>query len=213
MNKVIKWTLYGFAVVLAAVAVICYFAFPNESRAVIDRVMAYANTPVGIAGVSTTIGGVLLFVISKYVIGNTKFGRKELDSMKDAIEVFKVEANSSIIDYKKRFESLKGEYESKFLDLKKESEGKIAIVYNEFTDLQATMLESLKSFPNKRIQELVARYEGAFSEREKEITAKVTDAYGFIDKKFAEIDELFKEKYSELCDKVEKTLNEKAEND
>lgn len=213
MKKAIKWTAYILLLAAVITTVVCYLVFPAETKRAIDKIMQYANTPIAIAGVTTTVGGVLGFVISKYVLDNTKFGRRELDTIHETMNEFKDQSSKAIQEYKGKFEELKANYESKFEDLKSETEGKITVVYNEFKDLQDTLLGSLEAFPNKHIQALVAEYKARFQEREAEIVEKTINTNEFIDKKIAEIKAQYETMFNELLGKVEKTLNEEAADD
>lgn len=210
MKKVVKWTAYILILAGAIAAVICYLVVPAETKRAINKLMEYANTPICIAGVTTTVGGILVFVVTRYVMGNTKFGRKELDSMHDALSEFENQSSKSIDDYKNRFDELKSKYEAEFAALKSETDSKVSVVYDEFEDLQKTLLESLKAFPNKHIQELVAEYEARFSERKEEIIEKTINTNEYVDAKIAEINAQYEAMFAELRDKVEKTLNEEA---
>lgn len=213
MKKAIKWTAYILLLAAVIATVVCYSVFPAETKRAIDKIMQYANTPIAIAGVTTTVGGVLGFVISKYVLDNTKFGRRELDTIHETVNEFKDQSFKAIQEYKGKFEELKSNYEGKFEDLKSETEAKITVVYNEFKDLQDTLLGSLEAFPNKHIQALVAEYKARFQEREAEIVEKTINTNEFIDKKIAEIKAQYETMFNELLGKVEKTLNEEAADD
>lgn len=210
MKKVVKWTVYILLLAATAAAVVCYLIFPAETKRAIDKIMQYVNTPVAIAGITTTVGGALAFVISKYILGNTKFGRQELDSIHETVNQFKDQSSKAIGEYKDKFGELKADYENKFEDLKSETDAKVTVVYNEFKDLQGTLLGSLEAFPNKHIQELVAEYKARFQEREGEIIEKTINTNEFIDKKIAEIKAQYESMFEELLNKVEKTLNEEA---
>lgn len=210
MKKVVQWTIYGLALAAIATVVVCYSVFPTETKQAINKIMQYANTPIGIAGFSTTVGGALIFVVSRYILGNTKYGRRELDSIKGDVADFKQDLRGSVEEYKQKFDELKTNLEGQAEDLRSETEGKISILYNEFTDLRGTLLGSLKAFPNKHIQELVAQYESKFKEREAEIIEKSLNTNEFIDKKIAEIKAQYESMFEDLFSKVERTLNEEA---
>lgn len=208
MKKVVMWTIYALVLAAAGVLVFCYAAFPVETKQTIAKIMEYANTPVAIAGVSTTVGGVLVFVATKYLVSNTKFGRGELDKMKADMKDFKGSIDNVVAQYKdKSNEAMAG-----FENLKTETEGKITVVYNEFEDLQETMLKSLEAFPNKHIQEMVSKYKAEFANRKEEIVDKTINTNEFVDKKIAEIRAQYDNMFNDLLNKVEKTLNEEGKN-
>lgn len=207
MKDIIKWTIYLIALMALATLTVCYIAVPRETSVVIDKIVQYANTPIAIAGISTTIGGALIFIISKYILSTTKLGRKELDSMREDMNEFKESTANTIQDYKTKFDDLVSQAEA----LKKDTENQVTIVYDEFTDLKNTVLTSLKAFPNKRIQEIVNKYEIEFAEREKDIIQKTINTNDFIDSKIEEIKSQYNDMFNELLEKVESALNEKAE--
>lgn len=207
MKDIVKWTVYLIILMALAALTVCYIAVPRETSAVIDKIVQYANTPIAIAGVSTTIGGALIFIISKYILSTTKLGRKELDSMREDMKEFKEGTTNTVQDYKAKFDDLLSQAEA----LKKDTENQVTIVYNEFTDLKNTVLTSLKAFPNKRIREIVNKYEIEFAEREKDIIQKTINTNDFIDNKIEEIKSQYNDMFNELLEKVESALNEKAE--
>ena len=198
MKKVLMWTLYFLA--LAATA-LC-FIFPVQAKEVCDNIMNVLNTPIAIAGVSVTLGGLLSFVVSKYIMTNTKFGRKELNNLK---EDFK-ETENEVTEYKEKIDSKVAEIEHKYAELENNCENKVTIMLEEFEDMQNTVINGLKTIPNKKIQAIVEEYEAKYAERKEEIIEKTINTNDYIDKKLLEMFQEFMEKV-----KYEETVNNEAE--
>ena len=64
MKKFIKWFIFWLVVLGGIALAICYLTIPEQTRLAVDKVVEYANTPLGIVGGSTiTLGLVASFVI------------------------------------------------------------------------------------------------------------------------------------------------------
>lgn len=206
MKKVVKWTIYTAALLIIGALTICYFVIPNQTKEIIAKIVEYANTPIGIAGTSITIGGLISFVLVKYILANTKFGKKELDTIKNNFEEHKEKVEGICNDVK----SVTTNYINEFQLLKTDCDNKISIVYQEFEDLQSSLISSLKTIPNKKVQAVVAEYEAKLEIRKQEIINKTINANTYVEDKIAEIKSQYDSMYKELVDKVEVILNEKG---
>jgi len=185
MKKVICWTLYFLAL---AAAVLC-FVFPVQAKEVCDNIMGVLNTPIAIAGVSVTLGGLLSFIISKYIMSSSKFGRKELDAMKNELR----DAKNELTVYKN---NITHEVEKCLLDvqlLEKDCNNQVTIMLHEFEDLQDKTLEALKTIPNKKVQNIVALYEENYEVRKQEIIDKTIHTDEYVDKRIKELEDLLNE--------------------
>ena len=198
MKKVLMWTLYFLA--LAATA-LC-FIFPVQAKEVCDNVMNVLNTPIAIAGVSVTLGGLLSFVISKYLVNNTKFGRKELDKLKEDYK----ETELEVTEYKEKIDNKVNELENNFNLLEKDCNNQCTVMLEQFEQLQNNMLTALKAIPNKKVQAIVEEYEAKYAECKEEIIEKTINTNDYIDKKLLEMFQEFMEKV-----KYEETVNNEAE--
>ena len=201
MKKVVKITAYILFLALAIALTVCYFVIPEKTKEIVDIVIGYLNTPVAIAGITTTIGGIIVFVVSKFIISNTKFGKKELEKIKDELNNEK----ASVFEYKGLITDEVEKYKVQFEDLKKESEDKITIMYEEFKDLKVNLMDSLKVIPNKKVQEIVEKYESEFSIREEEIINKTVNTNVYVNEKIKELDD----KYQAFLNEAEVMLNER----
>lgn len=198
MKKVLMWTLYFLAL---AATVLC-FIFPVQAKEVCDNIMNVLNTPIAIAGVSVTLGGLLSFVISKYLVNNTKFGRKELDGIKRDF----AECENEVTEYKEKIDNKVAEIESNYKQLEQTCDSKVTIMLEEFEDMQNTVINGLKTIPNKKIQAIIEEYEAKYAERKEEIIEKTINTNDYIDKKLLEMFQEFMEKV-----KYEETVNNEAE--
>lgn len=198
MKKVIAWTVYG--LILAGTA-LC-FIFPVQAKEVCNNIMTVLNTPIAIAGVTVTLGGVLAFVISKFIMNNSKFGRKELDRIK---EDFK-ECENEVSDHKEKIDNKIAKIENKYANLENNCENKVTIMLNQFEDLQNNVLSALEVIPNVKVKAIVADYKSQYAERKEEIITKTVNTNKYIDKKIAEM----KAEFDKL---MEKLKNEEANDD
>lgn len=197
MKKVIQWTLY---IVILAATVLC-FIFPIQAKEVSENVMTVLNTPFVIAGVSVTIGGILAFITSKFIMNNSKFGRKEIDRIK---EDFK-ETELEVIGVKETVsESLKTA-EKKYNELKNDCNNQIAVMFDEFEDLQNKMIDALEVIPNVKIKAIVADYKAHYEERKAEIIQKTINTNEYINENILKMKAQFEEFMEQL-------KNEEAEN-
>lgn len=190
MKKVIKWTLYFLAL---AATVLC-FVFPVQAKEVCDNVMNVLNTPFAIAGVTITLGGILGLLISKYLVNNTKFGRKELDGIKSDFK----ETENEVTEYKEKIDNKVAEIENKYTNLENNCENKVTIMLNQFEDLQGKMLNALEAIPNKKVQAIVANYKAEYDAKKQEIITKTINTNEYIDMKIAEM----KAEFDEFMEKI-----------
>lgn len=211
MKKAIKWTAFFLVLACLVIYTVSGIFAPEQTKQLTDTVVSWLNTPVGIAGVSTTIGGIISYVIVNFVMKNSKFGRKELDNIKNDNNAFKDEVNKyreQINEYKDKAVAQIEEYKNKFEETKKECENKVTVMYEEFNDAQKMLVDSLKTIPNKKVQAIVAEYEAKFNIRKEEIISKTINTNEYINTKIKELDD----NYKEFIEKMEKMLNEKAIN-
>lgn len=199
MKKAIKWGLYFIALGGIIIYVVSGIFAPTETKHATDIVIGWLNTPVGIAGVSTTIGGVIAYILVNFVVRNTKFGRKELDNMKKSCDEFQ----ESVIVLENNVAREVAEYKKKYEELEKSCEDKVKIMYQQFEDLQNTLLSSLKTIPNKKVQAIVTKYETEYAVRKEEIIEKTINTSEYINEKIKKLEELLNEAKETVNDKTE----------
>lgn len=81
---------------------VCYLVIPEETKQVLDIVVEYANTPLGIIGGSSITVGAVAFVIFKvvanYIIQKNKFNleshKKEIEELKSKAKEYEEQANA-----------------------------------------------------------------------------------------------------------------------
>lgn len=192
MKKVVYWVLF----VLGLVAGVLCFIYPVQAKEVCDNIMTVLNTPFAIAGVSFTLGGIIIFIVTKFIMNNSKFGRKELDSVKKDFD----ELKTSVGDNEKSVERLLVTYVDKYLELEEKCNNQVTIMLEQFEDLQHSMIDALKTIPNKKVQAIVAAYESQYEVKKAEIIEKTVCTNDYIDNKL-----------NELRQDMEKMLNEAKE--
>ena len=198
MKKVIAWTVYGLILVGTALC----FIFPVQAKEVCNNIMTVLNTPIAIAGVTVTLGGILAFVVSKFIMNNSKFGRKELDGIKRDFS----ETEKEVIEYKEKIDNKILEVEGKYKYLEENCMNQVSVMLDEFEDLQNNMLNALETIPNVKVKAIVADYKAQYAERKEEIITKTVNTNEYIDKKIAEM----KAEFDKL---MEKLKHEEANDD
>ena len=158
--------------------------------------MNVMNTPVAIAGISTTIGGIVVFVIVKFIMNTSKFGRKELDNVKQEFD----ELENRLLDYQIDITDGLNKNIAGFEQLKNDCNNQVTIMLEQFEDLQANMIAALKTIPNKKVQAVVEEYESQYQVKKQEIIEKTIYTNDYVDNKL-----------NELRQDVEKMLNEAKE--
>lgn len=193
MKKVLLWTLY----ILALAATVLCFVFPVQAKETCENVINVLNTPFVIAGVSVTLGGLLTFIVSKFILNNTKFGRKEIDNLKAENEEFK----KIIIENEKSVNEKVDNCEKQVNKLEESCNNQCTIMLGQFESLQTNVINALKAIPNKKIQAIVEEYESHYEAEKQEIIEKTINTNEYVDKKLEEM-------FDEFMKKVEDTLNE-----
>ena len=199
MKNFCKWFLF----VTVIVATVLCFVFPVQAKEISENIMNVLNTPVGIAGVSTTIGGILAFIVTKFVMTNSKFGRKELDNIKKEFDEFQ----NAAIEHQQALTMKISDYEDKFNNLKNNCEDQVKIVISEFEDLQKDTLNALKTIPNKKVQAIVCEYENNYESRKAEIIEKVSNSDEYINNKLNEL----RKEFEEMLNEAKETFNNETE--
>lgn len=72
MKKFIKWFIFWLVVLGGVALAICYLTIPEQTRFAVDKVVEYANTPLGIVGGSTITLGLVASVVIKLVYDRYK---------------------------------------------------------------------------------------------------------------------------------------------
>lgn len=204
MKKAIKWTAFFLILACLVIYTVSGIFAPEQTKQLTDTVIGWLNTPVGIAGISTTIGGIISYVIVNFVMKNTKFGRKELDSIRKDTEDFKAVTISEV----KEFKEIVNKYENNYKTFTADCDNKITIMCEQFTYLYDNTIKALKTIPNKKVQAIVTEYESKFQVIKEDIINKTVNKNAYVDAKIKELDD----NYKEFIEKMEKMLNEKAIN-
>lgn len=203
MKKVIKWTAYILVLGGLLAYLVCALSAPEFTKHATDVVIGWLNTPVGIAGISTTIGGIISYVIVNFVIKNTKFGRKELDNNKKEFEDFKEDT----INEMNKFTEIVNKNESNYKSFTSDCDNRITILSEQFTNLYDNTMKALKTIPNKKVQAMVNEYEAKFDTVKQEIIDKTVNKNAYVDAKIKELEN----NYKKFIEKMEIMLNEREE--
>lgn len=207
MSKLGKWIvgiLVGLVISGGIALSICYIAIPERTKCAIDIVVGYLNTPYGLGCGITITGSMVIFLFSKYLIkyaiANSKYGKGELEKVKDQVK----------------------EYKDKALELKEKGE-KLDIVVKDYLSDFNTRLDLLSNYlakvcetsPNAKIKalgnDLVSGYATKKEELSKELD-KINSDYKSYVAENKSIDELFA-KLEELERKVLSYEREESTND
>lgn len=205
LSKIILLSLF-IALVCGGVALsLCYLIIPERTKYAIDVLVGYLNTPFCIGfGISIT-GSVILYVIIKmlikYALDNSKYGKQELTELKKALEQIEIKAK----EYKEKAEELDSVVNAYLSD------------FNARIDYLADYLSKVcETSPNAKIKalgsELVSAYKDKKEDLSKELDLIKTD-YDKYTKENKSVDELYA-KLKELESKVmsygkrEETIND-----
>ena len=192
MKKIVYWILFG----LGLTAGVLCFIFPVQAKEVSENIMNVLNTPFAIAGFSFTIGGLIIFVITKFIMSNSKFGRKELDGVKEEFDALE----DRLLSYQDDITLKLDEYSKDYELVKNTCNNQVTIMLEQFEDLQHNMIDALKTIPNKKVQAIIAKYESQYEVKKAEIIEKTVCTNDYIDNKL-----------NELRQDMEKMLNEAKE--
>lgn len=204
MKKAIKWTAFFLILACLVIYTVSGIFAPEQTKQFTDTVVGWLNTPVGIAGISTTIGGIISYVIVNFVMKNSKFGRKELDAIRKDAEDFK----AITINEVKEFKEIVNKCENNYKTFTADCDNRITIMCEQFTYLYDNTIKALKTIPNKKVQAIVTEYESKFQVIKEDIINKTVNKNAYVDAKIKELDD----NYKEFIEKMEKMLNEKAIN-
>lgn len=140
MKKVLK--VFGAIILCLGVIalIVCMCVIPNETKLFFDRVFEYLDKPFVLCGVSVTIGGILLFFITRYILNNTSVGKKHLKELKELVDKY-------------------NEIQNKKDELTNENIYKLGVEYKKMatniTNEIDKLENALKQVPNKKVQEVL----------------------------------------------------------
>lgn len=186
--------------VLGIVATALCFIFPVQAKEVSENITNVLNTPFVIWGTSITLGGILTYIISKYIMTNSRFGRKEIDGLKSDFSECEIE----ISDYKEKIDEKIAEVENKYVNLEANCNNQVSIMLQQFEEMQGKMLTALEVIPNVKVQNIVNEYKQEYEAKKQEIIDKTINTNSYVDEKLAEM----KAQFDEF---MEKLKHEKAE--
>lgn len=83
MKKALKVIVPILLVALVIFYIVAYIVWKEQTTYITECIINFINKPVVIAGVSTTIGGLFVFLLVKYIINNSRFGKKRLHEIEE----------------------------------------------------------------------------------------------------------------------------------
>lgn len=140
MKKVVKWTLFGLVLCGIVALSLCYIIIPERTKAAIDVVINYVNTPLGIAcGTTITIGTVIGVII-----------RLVYDRYKDSVRSDFAKAKKFVEEQKNEAK----EYYDQLLKYKQEALDILEAYTSEINFLKDELVEVCNTSPNSKIKAL-----------------------------------------------------------
>lgn len=148
MKKVLKIVLPILLVGLFISITVCYSLYPEQTRNFAESLKEFASQPIPIAGFSTLTVGGLIFLIVRYIISKSKYGKAQIQEIKNEL------ANA------------KQEYEiekAKALAIQK-------LYREEAIQYRQDLVEVCKLIPNKKVNEFGNQIEIGFSNLDEKLS-------------------------------------------
>lgn len=202
MNKVLKILKISLYVILFAcivAIVVCYCVIPEQAKGVMDKIIEYLNTPIGITGLSIASIGYIFYKI----ISMTSIGKVGLGTIKNDFGnvVQKVDDGLAKLEEKEK------ELDKKEEDLKVFVEG----YSNKVNELGDSLIKVCETSPNAKIKALGEQFKGNVAILNNEINEKLEQGkneFANVKEQVSLID--IQGKYDELLNEL-KALKEKIE--
>lgn len=197
--KILKISLYVILFACIVAIVVCYCIIPEQAKGVMDKIIEYLNTPIGITGLSIASIGYILYKI----ISMTSIGKVGLGTIKNDFGnvVQKVDNGLSKLEEKEK------ELAKKEEDLKVLLEG----YSNKVNELSDSLVKVCETSPNAKIKALGEQFKGNVSILNNEINEKLEQGkneFANVKEQVSLID--IQGKYNELLNEL-KALKEKIE--
>lgn len=196
MKKALKVITYCLVVLGILALAICYMVIPQQTKSAIDIVVGYLNTPLGIGVGSSLTVGMVVFVVSKYLL------KLKVSEIKQGLDNVKQHNTESVVNARNYYEQA----------LVKEQEIKSLIngYQTEIDNLKEQVLELCKTIPNKKVNELgnaiAERYDIVKEQVVSDLENAKNQYVGNLLEKEDKVNELNK-KIDELVAKLEKLEN------
>lgn len=197
--KILKISLYVILFACLVAIVVCYCVIPEQAKGVMDKIIEYLNTPIGITGLSiASIGYIFYKIISMTSIGKVGLGtiKNDFNNTKD-----KVENGLAKLEEKEK------ELAKKEEDLKVLLEG----YSSKVKELNDSLIKVCETSPNAKIKALGEQFKGNLAVLDNEINEKLEQGkneFANVKEKVSLID--IQGKYDELLNEL-KALKEKVE--
>ena len=199
-SKIAKITLSCLILGCFISLALCYMIIPERTKLAMDVVVGYLNTPLGIAGGTLTIGGVISYVLIKYGVIAQKTKIKEmLNQAKSYVENAKSQAK---------------DYEQKGLEYLDKAQVVLKGYESELNTYYDYLLQVCETSPNAKIKALGEKIKERKGELDKEFTEKqelVNEIYSQSKESATEKYLLLESKYNELLERVERLVEQYGE--
>ena len=138
MKKFFK--IFGIVLLFIGVVafIICKSVIPEQTDIFVENVKVFMDRPIVIAGFTVTVGSILIFFITRYVLNERKFSRNKLNELEEKIN-----------DSKKFYEENKNELIKKVDVFYKEMIKGFETLNSDYDKLK----DAVKLIPNKKVQE------------------------------------------------------------
>lgn len=196
--KVLKISLYVILVATLIGILVCYIAFPNETRVVFDRVYNFLNTPFGITGLSVFSLG----YIGYKIISQTSIGKKGLGTLKNDFS----KVQNKVAEYEQVLDE-------KIKDLaKKENDIKVLVegYSTEIDKITESLVKVCETSPNAKIKALGEDIKGNINQVKQEIKTNLEqkgNEYAEVINDKVDLIKSLEEKYDALLEEI-KALKE-----
>lgn len=197
--KILKISLYVILFACIVAIVVCYCVIPEQAKGVMDKIIEYLNTPIGITGLSIASIGYIFYKI----ISMTSIGKLGLGTIKNDFNnvCTKVENGLAKLEEKEK------ELAKKEEDIKVYVEG----YSNKVKELNDSLIKVCETSPNAKIKALGEQFKGNLAVLDNEINEKLEQGkneFANVKEKVSLID--IQGKYDELLNEL-KSLKEKIE--
>lgn len=197
--KILKISLYVILFACIVAIVVCYCVIPEQAKGVMDKIIEYLNTPIGITGLSIASIGYIFYKI----ISMTSIGKVGLGTIKNDFTNVCTKVENGLAKLEEKEKEL----------AKKEEEIKVFVEgYSiKVKELNDSLIKVCETSPNAKIKALGEQFKGNLAVLDNEINEKLEQGkneFANVKEKVSLID--IQGKYDELLNEL-KALKEKVE--
>jgi len=194
---------------------ICYIVMPENTKAAMDVVIGYLNTPLGIAGGTIATAGGIGYLILKYVVLVAQIKHKnEIEQAKLYLtdKVSEVDKFCNVID--KEFNDVKENMENVIKECINAYENKVKSMNTKFDCLVSNLFNVLQNDPSAKVRAAVEEFKVKYDEIKVKSDISIgnvnDEIKAYEEKRMAEI-EAIKADMNALYDKLKELGYERKE--